>query len=154
MLWRNQGIIQEILGLEHLQRAEGAYSAVLHVRFWDVAPTAAKSHGAAQHNTVMCPTEVHRNSADGGGVRTHASEEIAALTQRLRSLGHATTKPSAPGTPIKGGGELRRTPRVGGLASSPGLHEKTLLFTQGHPVLSDFCTPTSWALRAVSTTRH
>ena len=28
---------------------------------------------------------------DEGGVRTHASEEIAALTQRLRPLGHLAT---------------------------------------------------------------
>ena len=32
---------------------------------------------------------------DEGGVRTHASEEIAALTQRLRPLGHLATCPSS-----------------------------------------------------------
>ena len=30
--------------------------------------------------------------SDEGGVRTHASEEIAALTQRLRPLGHLATR--------------------------------------------------------------
>ena len=38
--------------------------------------------------------------ADEGGVRTHASEEIAALTQRLRPLGHLATC-SAPCTSEK-----------------------------------------------------
>ena len=32
---------------------------------------------------------------DEGGVRTHASEEIAALTQRLRPLGHLATRQKA-----------------------------------------------------------
>ena len=33
----------------------------------------------------------HSAKCDEGGVRTHASEEIAALTQRLRPLGHLAT---------------------------------------------------------------
>ena len=33
------------------------------------------------------------DNGDEGGVRTHASEEIAALTQRLRPLGHLATVP-------------------------------------------------------------
>ena len=36
-----------------------------------------------------------RRKCDEGGVRTHASEEIAALTQRLRPLGHLAMRDAA-----------------------------------------------------------
>ena len=39
---------------------------------------------------LTIPKEAQR--CDEGGVRTHASEEIAALTQRLRPLGHLATR--------------------------------------------------------------
>ena len=38
--------------------------------------------------------------SDEGGVRTHASEEIAALTQRLRPLGHLATHPASKVHPL------------------------------------------------------
>ena len=42
---------------------------------------------------LLLQPELHygRRKSDEGGVRTHASEEIAALTQRLRPLGHLAT---------------------------------------------------------------
>ncbi len=41
-----------------------------------------------------------QKSSDEGGVRTHASEEIAALTQRLRPLGHLATHPASKVHPL------------------------------------------------------
>ena len=42
--------------------------------------------GALDHSAILSQVK-----SDEGGVRTHASEEIAALTQRLRPLGHLAT---------------------------------------------------------------
>ena len=39
----------------------------------------------------LIPHCVSTSKTDWSGVRTHASEEIAALTQRLRPLGHLAT---------------------------------------------------------------
>ena len=52
--------------------------------------------GPSPYQSDALPTELHdlclsvmsTQKIDEGGVRTHASEEIAALTQRLRPLGH------------------------------------------------------------------
>ena len=47
------------------------------------------AHRADHCATLLLPAR--KGWCDEGGVRTHASEEIAALTQRLRPLGHLAT---------------------------------------------------------------
>ncbi len=58
--------------------------------------------GALDHSAILsqhcgckrrpAPASAAPGNCDEGGVRTHASEEIAALTQRLRPLGHLATQ--------------------------------------------------------------
>ena len=52
--------------------------------------------GALDHSAILSQVV----KSDEGGVRTHASEEIAALTQRLRPLGHLATHPASKVHPL------------------------------------------------------
>ncbi|KAJ4440546.1 hypothetical protein ANN_08687 [Periplaneta americana] len=47
------------------------------------------------HVTVCVMFDVTTKFYGSGGIRTHASEETGALNQRLRPLGHATTRTAA-----------------------------------------------------------